>query len=172
METTKTTPAVQGLIISLLLIVFGLGVHFAGLSSNKNLNYIQYLLLAGGIIWACFTYSKQRDGNVTFGNTFAHGFKTTAAITAVMAVYTVLALKFITPEIVDIALDEARKGMMEQKGKMSDSDISDAIDMTRKFFIPFAIAGVVVLFLIFGCIFSLIGAAIAKKNPNYNPLEN
>jgi hypothetical protein len=42
--------------------------------------------------------------------------------------------------------------------------------MLKKFFIPFVTAGLIVGFLIFGCICSLIGAAVAKKNPNYNPL--
>lgn len=170
METKQTTPAMQGLIIALILIAFGLITHFAGLSTMKSLGYIQYAILGGGLIWCCITYAKQNDGNVTFGNTFAHGFKVTAAATGIFAVYTFLALKFITPEIVDIALDQARTAMLEQK-KMSDSDINDAINMSRKFFMPFAIAGIIVMFLIFGCIFSLIGAAVAKKNPNFNPLE-
>ena len=54
---------------------------------------------------------------------------------------------------------------------MSESDINSALEMTKKFFVPFALAGVIVGFLIFGCIFALIGAAVAKKNANYNPLE-
>lgn len=170
METKQTTPAVQGLIIALILIAFGLIIHFAGLSAMKSLGYIQYAILGGGLIWCCITYAKQNDGNVTFGNTFAHGFKATAATTGIFAVYTFFAIKFITPEVIDIALDQARASMVEQK-KMSDSDINDALSMTRKFFLPFAIAAVVVMFLIFGCIFSLIGAAVAKKNPNFNPLE-
>ena len=170
METKQTTPAVQGLVIALILIVFGLVIHFAGLSAVKSLGYIQYAILGAGLIWCCITYSKQNNGNVTFGNTFAHGFKVTAAVTGIFAVYTFFALKFITPEIVDIALDQARAAMVEQK-KLSESEINDAINMSRKFFMPFAIAAIIVMFLILGCIFSLIGAAAAKKNPNYNPLE-
>lgn len=170
METKPTSPAAQGAIIALVLIVFGLVVHFAGLSTIKGINAIQYVIFAGGIIWAGVTYAKQKEGNVTFGNTFAHGFKVTAAVTGITAVYTYLAFKFIMPELMDIALDQAKAGMLEQK-KMSEADINAALDMTKKFFIPFAIAGVIVAFLIFGCISALIGAAVAKKNPNYNPLS-
>jgi hypothetical protein len=171
MEETKTTsPAMHGLIIALILIVVGLAIYFAGYSANKGVNFIQYIIFAGGIIWSCIEYAKQRNGNVTFGNTFANGFKVTAAVTGIIAIYTFLAFKFIMPEMVDVALDQARASMIEQK-KMSESDINSALEMTKKFFVPFALAGVIVGFLIFGCIFSLIGAAVAKKNANYNPLE-
>lgn len=170
METKPTSPATHGLIIALILIAFGLIIHYGGLNTVKGINAIQYVIFAGGIIWACITYAKQREGNVTFGNTFAHGFKVTAAVTGITAVYTYLAFKFIMPELMDIALDQAKAGMLEQK-KMSEADINAALDMTKKFFIPFAIAGVIVAFLIFGCISALIGAAVAKKNPNYNPLS-
>jgi len=169
METKSTSPAIQGVIISLILIVFGLVIYFAGLTAVKGINAIQYALFAGGIIWACITYAKQREGNVTFGNTFAHGFKVTAAVTGITAVYTFLSLKFIMPELIDIGLDQARASMVEQK-KMSESEISSSVEMLKKFFIPFVTAGLIVGFLIFGCICSLIGAAVAKKNPNYNPL--
>lgn len=171
METKPTSPAIKGLLISLVLIVFGLVLYFSGLGKQQNVQFLQYVILGGGIIWACIDYAKKLEGNVTFGNTFAHGFKVTAAITAIIAVYTFIALKFIMPEMLDYTLEQARKGMAENK-QMNAEQIDQALEMTKKFFIPFAIAGVIVAFLIFGVIFSLIGAAVAKKNPNYNPLQN
>lgn len=162
---------VKGLIISLILIVIGLIIHFAGLGHIKGLQLMQYLILGGGLIWSCISYAKENNGNVTFGNTFAHGFKVTAAVTAIIAVYTFLAIKFIMPEMVDSAIAEAQKEMTKA-ATMSADQIEQALSMTRKFFLPFAIAGVIVGFLILGVIFSLIGAAVAKKNPNYSPLQN
>jgi hypothetical protein len=171
MEQKTMSAPIKGLIISLVLIVFGLVVHFAGLGQVKSLQLIQYIILGGGLIWSCISYAKENNGNVTFGNTFAHGFKVTAAVTAIIAVYTFLAVKFIMPEMVDYAIDEARKEMTKA-ATMSSEQIEQAISMTRKFFLPFAIAGVIVGFLVLGVIFSLIGAAVAKKNPNYSPLQN
>ncbi|HMZ45472.1 MAG TPA: DUF4199 domain-containing protein [Chitinophagaceae bacterium] len=171
MEQKPLSVPVKGLIISLVLIVLGLIIHFAGLSQIKGLQLLQYVILGSGLIWACITYAKQNNGNVTFGNTFAHGFKVTAAITGIIAVYTFLAIKFIMPEMIDYAIDEARKGMVEGN-KMTAEQIEQALAMTRKFFLPFALAGVIVGFLVLGVIFSLIGAAVAKKNPNYSPIQN
>lgn len=171
METKVTSPALKGLIISLILIVLGLGTYFANLDKVKGMSVVPFVLLAAGIIWACISYAKQLNGNVTFGNTFAHGFKTTAAVTAIFAVYSFIALKFIMPEMVDAGIEEARKKMMEQKN-MSVDQMEQSLAMARKFFIPFGIAAIVVIYLIMGCLFSLVGAAVAKKNPNYNPLQN
>ncbi|MBX2930433.1 MAG: DUF4199 domain-containing protein [Chitinophagaceae bacterium] len=171
METKPISPAVKGLLISLLLIVFGLITYFIGFGQDKSLQLLQYVILGGGIIWSCIEYAKKLNGNVTFGNTFAHGFKVTAAITGIMALYTFIALKFIMPEMSDLAVEQARKSMMENK-QLTAEQVEQAITMTKKFFVPFALAGVIVAFLIIGTIFSLIGAAVAKKSANYNPIQN
>jgi hypothetical protein len=163
MEKTVTTPVVKGLIISLVLIVFGLAIHFAGQSTNQGLGSLQYLVLVGGVIWACISYAKQMDQNVTFGNVFAHGFKTTSVITVIMIIYTVIALKFLFPEMMDLALDKTREELA--KSNMSDEQTEQTVEMTTKFFLPFAIGGILIAFLFIGTIASLIGAAVAKKNP-------
>lgn len=162
----KITPAwLKGLLISLVLIVIGLIIYFAGQAQNKSLAWIQFCIMMGAIIWACINYAKQMQGNVTFGNVFAHGFKVTAAIAAITAVYAFLAFKFIYPEMIDLSIEEARKNM-EAKGNMSDDQVKQGLDMMKKFFIPFAIGGTLIMSAILGAVASLIGAAVAKKNPN------
>ena len=59
---------------------------------------------------------------------------------------------------------------MEKQGKLSESEIDKAMEMTRKFFNVFMIGGILLTYAIVGAISSLIGAAITKKRP-YNPLE-
>ncbi|NCI46216.1 DUF4199 domain-containing protein [Sediminibacterium soli] len=165
----KITPVwMKAVIIALISIIFGLIMFFTGQMQNKALAWIGYLIFFGGIIWSDIQYAKQKNANVTFGNVFAHGFKVAAGCAAIMAVYTIIAFKFIYPEMIDISLDEARKNM-EQGGKMTEEQITQALDMTRRFFIPFAIAAILIGSALMGCIASLIGAAVAKKNPN--PLQ-
>ncbi len=164
MEPKTTTPIVKGIIITLILIVFGLVIYFSGQFGNQSLQYVQYLILIGGIIWSCIYYAKQLNGNTTFGNVFAHGFKTTAVIICLLAVYTFISVEFLFPDMVDKVLDEARKNMEAQKTLTSDQ-IQTGLDITRRFFLPFAIGGIIIIFAIVGAIASLIGAAVAKKNP-------
>lgn len=162
MEQKVTTPVVKGIIISLILIVIALGLQFAGLSQNKGLGSISFIVLIGGIIWACISYAKQMDGNVSFGNTFAHGFKTTAVITILMVAFTAIIMTFL-PEIKEQALDQAMKDM---EGKnMSDDQIETGMNLTKKYMMVFLIGGILFIYLVIGLISSLIGAAVAKKNP-------
>lgn len=170
MEQKVTPPWTKGLVISLILIVYGLVLYFTGQSMNKSLSWVQFIILIVGIIIADTGFAKQRNGNVTFGNVFAHGFKTTAAIIVIMALYTFLAFKFLFPEMIDQIMSQARTDM-EKKGGMTEEQITQGIEMGKKFFMPFAIGGIVLMFGICGAIGSLIGAGVAKKNPNYNPLE-
>ena len=163
METKVTTPVVKGLIISMILIVFGLAIYFSGQIGNKSLGYLQYLVLFAGIIWGCINYAKQLNGNVTFGNTFAHGFKITAVVTVIIIVYTVLAFTILFPEMKGMMIEQAEKQMEEQS--MSDSQREQAASMMKNYMVPFAIAGILFFFMVIGLIASLIGAAVAKKKP-------
>src|SRR6266487_7038775 len=145
MEQKITSPAVKGVIITLILIVFGLIIYFTGQMANKSMSYLQYVILLAGIIWSCTSYAKQLNGNVTFGNVFAHGFKTTAVVAAIMAVYTFVAVKFIFPDIIDKSLEMAKKEM-ESKGNLSEEQMQKALDIARKFFVPIVIATILFMF--------------------------
>lgn len=164
MEEKVTTPVVKGLIVSLILIVFSLALYFSDQMMNKTLGYLQYAIVMGGIIWACINYSNQMQHRITFGNAFVHGFKMTAVITVIMVVYTVLSFKVLFPEMMDKILDQTAAEL--EKKNMPDDQVDNTMNLTRKFFIPFAIAGVLFIFMFMGVISSLIGAAVAKKKPN------
>ncbi|TDH27063.1 DUF4199 domain-containing protein [Segetibacter sp. 3557_3] len=169
MEKNVTTPVVKGLIISLALIVYGLALYFTGQSMNQGLGSVQYLILVGGIIWSCISYANQMNNNVSFGNVFAHGFKTTAVTTVIVIIYSVIAFKFLFPDMMDMAMEKTRETLAEKN--MTDEQADQAISMTKKFFVPFMIAGILFAFMIAGVISSLIGAGIAKKNPR-DPFVN
>lgn len=163
METKVTTPVIKGLIISMILIVIGLAIYFSGQVANKSLGYLQYLILFAGILWGCINYAKQLDGNVSFGNVFAHGFKITAVVTVILVLYTLLALTVLFPEMKDKLIEQAELEM--EKQSMSDSQREQAISMMKNYMMPFAIAGILFFFMVIGLIASLIGAAAAKKKP-------
>jgi hypothetical protein len=169
METTVTNPPVKGLVISLLIIVFSMILYFTGQTTNQALSYLQYVILIGGIIWSCTSYAKQLNGNVTFGNVFAHGFKTTAVVIVLVTIYTILAIKVIFPEMLNIIIEQAKENMRKQPN-VTDEQIDKGVDFMKNNFMTFAIAGIIFMFGIVGLISSLIGAAVAKKNPQ-NPFS-
>jgi NADH:ubiquinone oxidoreductase subunit 6 (subunit J) len=170
MEEKKVmTHIVKGLLVSLILIVLGIAGYLTGLYKEGWFSWTTYVIELIGIIIGCVSYANQMNGLVTFGNVFAHGFKMSVVIALILIVWFLLAITVIFPEMKERIFDMTRQ-RMEDNGKMSESQIDQAMDMTRKFFIPFAIAGTLLGTLICGAIASLIGAGIAKKKP-INPLD-
>ena len=157
-----TTPITKGIVISLILIILGLVSYFLDLGNNKPMQYVGYLIFIIGIIWSVNLYGKQIDYNSTFGNYFAHGFKISAFVTVFMLIFTVLFL-YLFPDMKEKGMEAARKGM--EAKNMTPDQISQAMGFTQKFFMVFVIAGILVFYLFFGAIASLIGAGVTKKNP-------
>jgi len=165
MEEQKImTHFIKGILISLIVIILGIVGYFAGISMESWFSWVVNGILFVAIIFACLYYSSQKNGYVTFGNVFSHGFKTSAIIALIMVVYTLLSLTIIFPEMKDKAL-EVTQQRLEERDNMTSDQIDTAINFTKKYFLVFAIFGAMIGTLIFGLIASLIGAAIAKKKP-------
>ena len=170
METKIVQPWMKGLILSLITIVYSIALYLTDLWQNKSLSYISYVVIIGGIIWSCIHYAKQMDGNVTFGNVFAHGFKITATLIVITVVYSFLSIKVIFPEMMDKILEMTAKELEKNKS-LTDEQAKNALDMTSKFILPFMIGGIILMYGIVGAIASAIGASVAKKNPQTTPFD-
>jgi hypothetical protein len=167
MEQKATSTVTKGLVISLIMIVCSLGIYFAGMEINSPLKWLSYCIYIIGIIASILQYGKQIDHNSTFGNYFAHGFKIAAVVTVIMVIYMVVFV-WLFPDFKEKVIDEARKAMNERENT-SDEQKAQAIEMTKKLFMVFVVGGTLIYNIIVGAIASLIGAAVAKKNPR--PLE-
>jgi hypothetical protein len=164
-----TSNVTKGLIISGLLIIISLIVHFTKSQDQAWAKWLGNIVLFGGIIGSCIVYSKELNGNVTYGNVFAHGFKVTAVVTIISILFTIIFV-LLLPEIKTHALDVARE-QMEAQGKMESADIERALELAGKLFYVFLIGGLLIAYMIIGLIASAIGAAVAKKNPNPSPFN-
>ena len=171
MEEKKVMTHVQkGLLVSLILIIIDLAVilqnwlNKAGIPGRR----MSYYFIA--VIWACIHYANQMNNQVTFGNIFGYGFKMSIVVALIMIIYVLLVMiSVVFPDRKEKALEMARQ-RMEERGNLSDAQIDQGIEFTKKFFLPFVIGAILLGTVIFGAIASLIGAAVAKKKP-VNPLD-
>jgi hypothetical protein len=113
METKVTSHIVKGVILSAISIVFAIVVYSFNLYEMTSLNYINYAIFLGGLIYGAILYSNENNNNVTFGNVFAHGFKTTAVIIVITTAYSVVSIKLLFPDMVDKMLELSRKEMLK-----------------------------------------------------------
>jgi uncharacterized membrane protein YciS (DUF1049 family) len=157
------------LIIALILALLDVVAGIWNFKLSSWFRWIPTLVLFGALIWACISYGAQNGYNVSFGNLFAHGFKTTAVIGCLFVIYTLISIFVLFPGTKEIALDQARTEM-ERSGKLPEEAIEQGLSITRKFFVPFAIAGALFGTILIGALASLIGAAVTKKKPQ-SPFE-
>ena len=170
MEETKImSPQIKGLLIALVVIIFGIIGYYTGLGfSTTWYNWVVNLVLLAAIIFACVHFANQKEGFVTFGNVFLHGFKISAVVTIIMLVYTLLAFTVLFPDMKE-KIFEMQAAQMEKQG-MDEDKMEQATSAMKNFFWPITIGVTIFGTLIWGAISSLIGAAVAKKK-KFNPLD-
>jgi hypothetical protein len=170
MENQITSHIYKGVILGVVSILTSVVVHVFNLYQNTYVNLISLGIFIIGIIYSCILFSNQNKNNVQFGNIFAHGFKTTSVVIVITSLYTILTVKFIFPEIIDISLNLSRKGM-ESNPNIPKDTIEQNVDFVRKYFIPLTIGFSMAGTAFIGLIASLIGAAVSKKK-SANPFQN
>lgn len=155
---------IDGALLALTLIVLNLLLYLSGLSGNKVLAWLQYLVMLGGIILAQLYYRKNYSGGyLSFGKAFTLGFLTMLFAAIIFAVYNYIFLKYIDPGVLEEAFAKAEQ-QMEQRGGMSEVEMERALKTMRKFQSP-AMAAFSGIFMtvIVGLILSLIGAIFSRK---------
>jgi len=168
METKITSHIIKGLLLALVLIVISVIGQLAGLILQSWYGWISIVVFVGGIIWATIYYGQQMNNNVTFGNLFAHGFKTTAVTTCIVFIYTLLSIYVLFPGFIDQIVEKGMEKAREQ-GKVTEEQLQQGAGMIKKVTTITLIAGGLIGNLIVGLVGALIGAGAAKKNPNPTP---
>ena len=169
MEENKImSPQIKGLLIALIVIILGIAGYFTGLGFSTWFNWVVNAIMFAAILIACVHFANQKQGFVTFGNVFLHGFKITAVVAIIVLVYTLLAFTVLFPDMKE-KIFEMQQAQMEKSG-LDDDKLEQAMTMMKKYFMIFLVLGVIFGTLIWGSIASLIGAAVAKKK-KFNPLD-
>ena len=169
MEENKImSPQIKGLLIALIVIILGIAGYFTNLGFSTWYNWVVNAIMLAAIIIACVHFANQKQGYVTFGNVFLHGFKITAVVAIIVLVYTLLAFTVLFPDMKE-KIFEMQQAQMEKKG-IDDDKIEQGMTIMKKYFMIFLVIGVIFGTLVWGSIASLIGAAVAKKK-KISPLD-
>jgi cytochrome bd-type quinol oxidase subunit 2 len=167
MEKKIVPPFVVGVIIGLISIVLFLIFYFAGRTFQRDaLSFLPLLIFLGLIIYFIIKWANDKDNNVTFGQCFGYGFKCVLVVALISLVFTLLFI-FIFPDIKTQFLD-FQKQQLEQNQQITDEQREQYVAGMGNYFVLIMLGGGLIGNLFIGVIASLIGAAVAKKNPQ-NP---
>ncbi len=152
-----------GLIISFALMAISIIVYVAGMSTNKAVGWINYILMFVGVIFATKVYRDEKcAGFISFGHAFKFGFLTLFLVGLITSIYTYIFFAYIDPTLINQILAQIENDMLNSG--QSDEQIELAMSYTEKFMTPgWMVAWVLVGCVFMGAIFSLISAAIMKK---------
>jgi hypothetical protein len=164
MEQKITSRITKGVIITGILIALDIILQKTYNPVPDSSRYLPRLLITfAGVLTACIIYSKQSGGGLLFGDVFSHGFKTTAVIAFLMAVYTFIAVKWIYPPPSAAEMDAAVKAIEQQGNNLHEQAREMAVQAAKNRWIVYVSVSLFVS-LVPGLLGSLAGAAITKKN--------
>jgi hypothetical protein len=160
----KQTHMMYGALTAIAYIIVSVVLYLVGLAFESWTVLVVYGVFLGGILLNAFTFSKANEHYVTFGNVFSSCFKATAIIALILLAWYFISL-WIFPEMREEGMEMARQKM--QDTNLSDEQIEANLKIANSTAIN--VAGVVFGTMFVGAIFSLIGAAVAKKKGERPP---
>jgi len=165
MEQTRiTSHIIKAVAIAVVLMALDYFIaHKTTLALPLAVRLLPTVWMVAGVAVSGIIYGNQTNGSRRFGDVFAHGFKTTAMVAVIIAVYTFIIIKFVFPPSAhDIELN--MKALMEQGGMLEQEARRNAEANAKHAWI-IEVSGNILAKVVLGAVGSLIGAALAKKKP-------
>ncbi|MBS1781575.1 MAG: DUF4199 domain-containing protein [Bacteroidetes bacterium] len=159
MKKTQTH-MMYGFLTGLAMIIVQVLLYVLGFGFKPWSQWIVYIPFLLGLVINAKAYSKANEYRVAFGNVWSSGFKASAIVAIVLLAWGFISL-YVFPEMREKGMEMAREKLVERN--MSDEQIDQALQMTKKFFVPFMIAGTIFSTMFVGAILSAIAAAFPKK---------
>ncbi|MDR2010123.1 MAG: DUF4199 domain-containing protein [Bacteroidales bacterium] len=156
---------INGLILSLPLILMSVLSYAFGLAENKFFGYLTIILLVVAIFLVQRNFrNSYLNGYGSYGQLFGNTLLMILISLFVHGIFIYIFYKFIAPEQINIILENA-KAILYQNDMLSDDQIEAAYEMQKKMVTPlFLSISSAFSYLIWGIITNLITSAINKKN--------
>ncbi len=126
----RLSPAIKGLITGLVMLAFALTLYYAKVPGDSPIQYIAYIIYAGGIIWTLRDYSRSENFTGKFGDLFGQGFRCFVVVTLIMVAFTAIFVKM-HPEMVEESAKAYKEYLVKQKDKLP-NDIEAEVETYKK----------------------------------------
>lgn len=152
-----------GVLTAVAVIVYSTLINLTGMTQNRALTSLAFVILIVGIVLAMKEYRAQNNTFMSYGQGLGIGSLVSAIVGLIGSMFSMFYMEFIDNTIIQQSMDKAREDM-EARG-MDDAQIDQAMSMTEKFMTPGVMFAMGVLsYVLIGFILSLIIAAIMRKD--------
>jgi len=155
-----------GAIIGLALVVYSVILYITGLTFNKGLGLIQYVILIAGLYLGTKAYrDNSLGGFISYGHALGLGVLIALFVGIISVFFQYILMRFIDPGLVEKSMAMLEE-QFENNRFIPDDQVEMALEkarqnMTAVWTVPLGI----LTFTFFGFIISLVTAAIVKKDP-------
>lgn len=150
-----------GLVTGLLMVIYNFVLQFLKVAPDSLLYYVVVAIFFGGVLAFCFAFSKKEENDISFRGMFKGGFRMIAILTLVLLAATLITA-FLDPSIRQESMNANRAAFVAQ-GK-TPADVEIAMKNASDNFTLMLVMGVVFTNIFYGVVFTVIGAAIFRKN--------
>jgi len=160
--TIKQVSMKWGLILGMVMIIYGMVLLLADLVGNQALGYVNYLFIAVLMYFAHRAYMDQGNGFMSYGEGLKIGVLMTVVGSLISNIFSYIYVTFVDDSMIQKIMDITEQKMLD-KG-LSDAQIDQAMSMTEKFMTPIVMFPIAFIFTVFfGFIVALVVSAITKK---------
>ncbi len=155
-----------GAIAGLAMIIFFLVLHYAGLANtNSPLQWVAYIMMGAIMFYGTRNLRDQAEGGfISYGRALGSGVLISFFCGVILGFFMYIFMKVIdtNQEMITKILEQNEQNMLDQN--MSEEQIEQAMEMTRKFMTPgFMSLMSVFIYTFFGLLISLVLAFFLKR---------
>ncbi len=151
----------KGIITGLVMIGISLGIFYSGQPFDSPLQYLIYVVYAGGIVWTIYEFSKSEENTNKFGGLFLQGFKCFIVITLLMVIFTFVFNK-LHPEFKE-EMVKAYNDELVKKGNSTPAEILKNIESAKDYYLTMLISGAIFGYLAIGAVITAATSLLFMK---------
>jgi|688.fasta_scaffold157707_2 putative effector of murein hydrolase len=159
----NSSPIRIAIVGALIVIIYGLLLHFTGNSYNKSLTNLSNIIVIATIALGIYFFKKNdNNGVMTFKEGFWAGMRATLIFSLIGSIWMIIFIKFISPDFIN-TMKQMQMDEMIKKG-MTDEQIEVAMPMINKFMtLPFMFIIGFITYTFIGTITAAISSGIMKN---------
>ena len=157
----------SGLILGLALVIYTLLLYFLDQTFNRSLGYISILIIIIGLVLGVKSFRDDaRGGIMSYGQGVGAGTIIGLYAGIIGAIFTYLLYTVIDPDLTGKLLIFTEEKIIES-GRVPEEMIDTIMEQQKKFMVPWIMSiGVVINYVFFGVVVSLIACIFLKKEGN------